>query len=203
MEAEVKIDLGCGAAKRAGYIGLDCVPYPGVDHVLDVATQPLPFGDASVSAIYSSHFFEHIGPPNYILSEIGRVCKDGASIEIITPYAFSGDAFVYGHVTFFTELQWLQFCVSHRDEHLDMLRGRWLLKSINFIVQENVEQEILRNGFSMDFAIKYFKSVVQEFCIDIEFRRDLSCPAVLPKRTYSLTRSSARNALETGGIVAI
>lgn len=203
MDDGLKIDIGCGAAKREGFIGIDYVALPGVDHVLDVNLDPLPFPDASVSHVYSAHFFEHIGLPNHVLMEIARVCRDGATIEIVTPYAFSSDAFVYGHVTILTELPWLHFCVSHRDAHLDMLKGRWLLNSINFVVHEHVEAELLKNGFSVDFAIKYFKGVVLEFCVEMTFTRDLSAPVVFPKRTYSRTRTGARQNLDSPGTATI
>lgn len=192
MSEGAKIDIGCGAAKREGFIGLDYAALPGVDHVLDLTREPLPFPDASVGHVYSSHFFEHIGAPNHILSEIGRVCTDGATIEIVTPYAFSNDAFVYGHITFLTELPWLHFCVSHRDEHIDLLGGRWLLRSINFVIHDHVANEISASNISIDFAVKYFKGVAHEFCVEMEFQRDLSAAAIIPKRTYSYTRSGER-----------
>jgi SAM-dependent methyltransferase len=188
----LKIDIGCGSAKREGFVGIDYVAAPGVDHVLDITQQPLPFPDASVSHVYSAHVFEHIAVPNHVLSEIGRVCLDGATIEIITPYAFSDSAFVYGHVTFFTEMPWLHFCFSHRDTFVDMLKGRWLLRNINFVVTAETEAELRAHGFSIDFAIKYFKGVVLEFAVEMEFQRDLSVPPVAPSRTYAHSRFGPR-----------
>jgi len=38
----IKIDLGCGGAKKEGFIGLDNVPAPGVDHVLDLLQDRFP-----------------------------------------------------------------------------------------------------------------------------------------------------------------
>src|SRR3954471_20925249 len=93
----VRIDLGCGNAKRPGFQGVDYLEAPGVDHVVNIAEQRLPFEDDSVDAVFSAPFLEHIGEPYNVLSEIGRVCRDGARIEIWTPYAFSDEAFVYGH----------------------------------------------------------------------------------------------------------
>ena len=191
----LKIDIGCGSAKREGFVGVDYVAAPGVDYVLDVThwVPDLPFPrQDSVGHVYSAHVFEHIAVPNHILSEIGRVCRDGANIEIITPYAFSDSAFVYGHVTFLTEMPWLHFCFSHRDTFVDMLKGRWLLRKINFIVTAETEAEVRSHGFSIDFAVKYFKGVVLEFEVEMEFRRDISVPAVLPERTYSNARFGPR-----------
>lgn len=188
----LKIDLGCGGSKREGFVGLDSVNGPGVDHVLDLTRDRFPFDDATVDHVFSSHFLEHIGPPNHIFQEIARVCRDGATIEIWTPYAFSNDAFIYGHITFLTEEPWLHFCCYHRDAHLEMLRGRWLLRNINYVVTQDVERDLRAQGFPLDFAVRYLKSVVTEFGVEIEFRRDLEVPAVVPTRTYSHARDSER-----------
>jgi SAM-dependent methyltransferase len=190
-----KIDIGCGSAKREGFIGLDYIAAPGVDYVLDVSNQRFPFEDASVNHVFSAHFFEHIGAPNNVLSEIGRVCEDGAKIEIVTPYAFSNDAFVYGHVTFMTELPWIHFCISHRDTYLEMLRGRWLLEAVNFVIPEHTEAEIRKRGFPLDFAVKYFKGVVEEFAVEMRFQREPNTPIVYPRKTFSRTRFAERSPL--------
>lgn len=192
----LKIDLGCGSAKReGGYLGLDYVPGPGVDHVVDLTSDRYPLEDDSVDAVFSAHFLEHIDEPNHVFSEIGRVCRDGASIEFWTPYAFSDEAFLYGHLHFMTEQHWMHFCVSHRDVFSEMLRGRWQLKNIDFVIAPETVTELNRNGVDMDFAVKYLKGVVKEFGVDIEFHRDLEVPASIPTRTWSHTRWGDRHEL--------
>lgn len=189
---ELKIDLGCGAAKRAGFIGLDYVAGPAVDHVLDLTREPFPFADGTVSHVFSAHFLEHISEPNHVFKEISRVCRDGAKIEFWTPYAFSNEAFVYGHLAFLTEEPWLQFCCANRDYHLAMIGGRWLLRAINYVVPEGVERDLRSRGYSVPFAIRYLKSVVQEFGVECEFRRDVNTPACEPIWTYSHARFGPR-----------
>ena len=195
--APLKIELGCGGAKREGFIGLDCVNAPCVDVVLDLTKDRLPFADGTVDHVFSAHFLEHIPSPNHVFREIARVCRDGAKIEIWTPYAYSDPAFLYGHLVFLSELQWYFFCCaeSNRDYHLDILGGRWLLRNIHYVVPIQVQKELIDNGFTIDFAIRYFKGVVQEFGVEIEFRRDLSLPAVIPSRTYAQTRIDERISL--------
>jgi SAM-dependent methyltransferase len=185
----VNIDIGCGGAKREGFIGLDSVAAPGVDYVLDLTKDRFPFEDASVDYVFSSHFLEHIKIPFHVLEEIGRVCKDGARIEFWTPYAFSNEAFLYGHEIFLTEETWLQF---YMDPWASTLRGRWLIQNINYVVLAETAREIIENGFSLDFAIRYFKSVVCEFGVEIEFRRDSTLAPVVPRRTYSHARVGQR-----------
>lgn len=190
-----RIDLGCGGSKREGFIGIDRLPSPGVDCVIDLTREQLPFPDASVSHVYSSHFLEHIPVPNHVFMEIGRVCAEGAKIEFWTPYGFSNDAFLYGHAVFLTEEPWLHFCVRHRDHHFGMLGGRWLLNSINYVIQPAVEKDLARQRVPLPFAIKYLKNVVHEFGVDITFTRSLAAPPVEPVYTVAQTRFGKRTPL--------
>ena len=193
MEDGLKIDIGCGSNKREGFIGIDYAKNPGVDFVLDLTNDPLPFGDRTVDHVFSSHFLEHVHAPNHIFSEIGRVCRDGAKIEIWTPYAFSNEAFMYGHVTYLTEEHWNHFCYLHRDYHLEMLKGRWVLQNINYVISEESHAELKMAGFPIEFAIKYFKSVVLEFGVEIRYNIDLATPANQGSRTYSYSREGVRS----------
>ena len=193
----VRIDLGCGSAKREGFTGLDFVDLPGVDHVLDLTRDRFPFEDQSVDEVFSAHFLEHIASPNHVFTEIGRVCRDGAKIEIWMPYAFSNEAFAYGHEHFITEAMWTQFCVSHRDYFVDMLVGRWQLHSFTYVIPIEIQADLGRNDVTLDFAARYLKNVVQEFGVNIEFRTELDIPAVEPQRFWTDGRFGVRHDLAT------
>src|SRR5438132_5168251 len=57
----VALELGCGANKRdAASIGVDALELPGVDLVGDVFDVLAAFPTASVDAVGSYHFFEHV-----------------------------------------------------------------------------------------------------------------------------------------------
>lgn len=58
----IKLDLGCGASKNKGFIGIDYFPYPGVDIVHDLEKFPWPLPDESVILAVSTHVVEHITP---------------------------------------------------------------------------------------------------------------------------------------------
>ena len=77
----LRIDLGCGSIKKEGTLGLDILAVPGVDYVLDIEKQPLPFEDRSVEYVYSSHFLEHTANFGDVFVQISRVCADGAQLE--------------------------------------------------------------------------------------------------------------------------
>ena len=76
-----------------------------------------------------------------------------------------------------------------------MLNGRWLLKNKNYTISQETHKEIEEAGFNIEFAIKYFKSVVVEFGVEIEYRGDIATPATLGTRTYSYSRYGERFSL--------
>lgn len=55
-----RIDLGCGPKKKEGSFGIDSVPNPGVDCVLNIAKNRLPFEDGTIDYIFTSHCLEHL-----------------------------------------------------------------------------------------------------------------------------------------------
>ena len=91
----IQVDIGCGAYKRPGWIGLDLVELEGVDYVVDVRNG-IPFTDAQVDEIYCSHVLEHLTSAEglKLLKECNRVLKDTGTIEIMVP------DFVYALKTF-------------------------------------------------------------------------------------------------------
>lgn len=58
----IKIDLGCGAQKQPGFVGIDNRPLPGVDIVHDLELFPWPLPDECASVVMSSHLLEHLDP---------------------------------------------------------------------------------------------------------------------------------------------
>lgn len=56
----LKIDLGCGKNKQAGFIGVDQYKMDGVDVVCNLASDRWPWADGSVSEVHCSHFLEHL-----------------------------------------------------------------------------------------------------------------------------------------------
>ncbi|MGO1118997.1 class I SAM-dependent methyltransferase [Rhodovibrionaceae bacterium A322] len=188
MAGEIKIDIGCGGAKRDGFLGLDVRAMEGVDHVLDLSKDRYPFEDNSVDHIYSSHFFEHLFVPDHFFREVGRIAKPGARIEIWTPYTFSSEAFVFGHNIFLTELFWQHFCVIHPDDHAHKLQGRWILHEIKFVVSHETFADLKRQGIPLEFALKYMKDVAIEFGAIMEFQPDKTIAPPPYRTSYAFAR---------------
>lgn len=88
----MKIDLGCGGKKMAGFVGLDQYPMPGVDHVLQIGSERWPFEDGSVEEAYSSNFLEHLTNLGgawervHFFNELGRVLRQGAKAFVAIPH---------------------------------------------------------------------------------------------------------------------
>ena len=74
----LKLDLGCGKNKMAGFVGIDALQFEGVDHVVDLR-QPWPVDDNSVDEVHCSHFLEHLTGAERIqfFTELNRVMKTG------------------------------------------------------------------------------------------------------------------------------
>ena len=89
----VTLDIGCGAAKTAGALGLDRIVLAGVDIVCDLTRFPWPIADNSVDRLIFNHSIQYCGPFVHLLEELKRICKNGASIEITSPHFSSYNYF--------------------------------------------------------------------------------------------------------------
>jgi predicted SAM-dependent methyltransferase len=188
----MKIDIGCGHAKRAGFVGVDKEASDGVDHVVDVEREPLPFADRSVDSIFSAHCLEHLAEHALVFNEISRVATDGAHLEIWTPYTWTNEAFIYTHRTFFNELHYLHPCYMFPEHWRPILGASWQLEEFQFVIDEAVQADLRRNRVTLDFALKYLKGVAEEFGTRIRIWHSAPPPLRPARRTYSRTRDGAR-----------
>lgn len=89
----IRLDIGCGAAKQAGFVGMDMRSLDGVDIVHDVESYPWPLPDESVLCATASHLVEHIAPQRFgfinFMNEVWRVLKVGGEFAIATPHGYS------------------------------------------------------------------------------------------------------------------
>jgi predicted SAM-dependent methyltransferase len=90
----MKLDIGCGGQKKAGFIGVDILNLEGVDIVHDLTIFPYPFEDNSVDEIYMDNVLEHLPNPMKVVEEIWRISKKGTKITIAVPYFRSHYAFI-------------------------------------------------------------------------------------------------------------
>lgn len=69
----IKLELGCGANKNDGFVGIDVLPLKGVDIVHDLEKFPWPLPDNSASFVMSAHLVEHINPARVDARLVGLV----------------------------------------------------------------------------------------------------------------------------------
>lgn len=172
--SETRVELGCGPNKRPGFFGIDKFPAQGVDLVLDIETNPLPFADDSVEHIYSSHAFEHLehpGSPLHPLREIVRVAKDGALVEIWTPYGPSDDGLLLGHRNFYTETTWSHVCHLYPDFYLAEAPGRFAWVETRCVIEHGMIERLAELRIPLDFALRHFRNVTLEFGVFLQVRK--------------------------------
>lgn len=83
----MKLDLGCGSSKHAGFFGIDKRPLDGVDLVWDL-NKGIPLPDDSAEWVMVCRF-AHVDDWQALLAEIYRVLIHRGVICILAPYAHS------------------------------------------------------------------------------------------------------------------
>ncbi|HUK25553.1 MAG TPA: methyltransferase domain-containing protein [Terriglobales bacterium] len=80
------LHLGCGPKYLPGFINIDANPARKLDLWLDVRCG-LPYRDASVDSIYSTHMVEHFFPDELqrFFCECARVLKPGGGMRLVVP----------------------------------------------------------------------------------------------------------------------
>ena len=91
----MKIDIGCGPNKKEDHVGVDQFSFEGVDHVVNLGREPLPFEDGSVDEVHASHFVEHLTAEErcFLLNDLFRVMKQGAKMKMVVPHWGSNRAY--------------------------------------------------------------------------------------------------------------
>jgi hypothetical protein len=86
----VKLNLGCGQNRIAGYVNVDREAAVAPDLVMDLEKFPWPLEDDSVEEVIANHVLEHVGAQAQvfigIMKELYRVCRPGALVRIAVPH---------------------------------------------------------------------------------------------------------------------
>ena len=87
----IRLDIGCGANKQKGFLGMDKRKLPGVDLVHDLEKFPYPLPKEVCQTIVASHIVEHIKPWLMLdfMNELWRISKVGCQLAIAMPYGVS------------------------------------------------------------------------------------------------------------------
>jgi SAM-dependent methyltransferase len=167
-----QLELGCGSAKREGFFGIDILPSPSVDLVLNIEKHGLPFPDNSIDHIYSSHTFEHIANYRFVMREIMRIAKPDALVEIWTPYGKSNDGMLFGHNTFFSETSFKHICFEYDRFFLGQVHGYLVWEKSHYNLYPDILKELKARKIPLDFALDHLFNIALEWGVFLRVKKD-------------------------------
>lgn len=85
-EGKRGLNLGCGMAKRPGFVNLDSCDVVDPDVVWDLDEFPYPFEDNSFDEIIAHSILEHLDDTVKVMEELHRIGKPNAKVYIKVPY---------------------------------------------------------------------------------------------------------------------
>ena len=86
MTLNSKCDLGCGLRKTEGFFGVDIYPYEGVDFVQNLGDAQWKLETDRFEEVVCRHVIEHVQDMVHFMSEVHRICQDGALVTFETPH---------------------------------------------------------------------------------------------------------------------
>lgn len=81
-----RLDIGCGANKVAGAIGMDINPRTAADVIHDLDDLPYPFADDSFDEVIGRHVIEHVKDPMAVMGELHRITRSGGKVKLVAPH---------------------------------------------------------------------------------------------------------------------
>lgn len=168
--AALKLDLGCGPNKRAGFTGVDSISFVGVDLVHDLTTA-WPWEAASVEEVHASHFLEHLDQAQrmFFANELYRVLIPGGKAMLVVPHWNSGRA--YGDPTHkwpaVCEFSWLYWNREWRQRNALHTDAKYLPGGFDcdfdFTTGGSFREDLLvRSQEFQQFAIANYKEALQD-----------------------------------------
>ncbi|MEO7673751.1 MAG: methyltransferase domain-containing protein [Pyrinomonadaceae bacterium] len=174
------LDVGCGANKFEGAIGLDNNPRTAADIIHDLGQVPYPFPDNEFDLIVSRHVVEHVPDVMAFVGELYRITRHGGRIRLVTPHYTNPDWATdpthrnhfnsYTFNTFMPERAVFDF---YTDIRLRPVRTRvtllnlWRAFGIEFLV--NLDQKSARFRFLRKFWEHYLSNIFRGKELHFEF----------------------------------
>jgi len=80
------LDIGCGANKVPGAIGMDINPRTAADVIHDLDDLPYPFADDEFDEVIGRHVIEHVRDPMAVMNELHRITRPGGTVKLVAPH---------------------------------------------------------------------------------------------------------------------
>lgn len=80
------LDIGCGANKVPGAIGMDINPRTSADVIHDLDDLPYPFPDGQFDEVIGRHVIEHVHDPMAVMCELHRITRNGGVVKLVAPH---------------------------------------------------------------------------------------------------------------------
>ncbi len=172
----MKLNLGCGAKKLAGFIGVDKLQAGATDIVHDLNIFPYPFPDGSAEEIIMDNVLEHLDDVIKVMEEVYRLAAPGALVKISVPYFKSNSAFTDPtHRHFFTETSFKYFSVDNPLNFYSAARFAVLKTELIAKTEYRDAKHFFRNLLPGKRILNYFLSNIYD---EIYFElRALKAPA--------------------------
>ncbi len=174
------LDVGCGANKTEGAIGLDNNPRTAADVIHDLGEIPYPFSDDEFDVCVSNHVVEHVPDVMAFIGELHRITKPGGRIKLLTPHYtnpdWANDPTHRNHInsySFNTFLEGRQVFDFYTNVHLKpiscyvSLAGLWRAVGIEFLV--NLDTKIPSARFLRKFWEQYLSYIFRGKELRFEF----------------------------------
>ena len=174
------LDVGCGANRTAGAIGLDNNPKTAADVIHDLGELPYPFPDDEFDLIVSNHVVEHVPDVMAFIGELYRITRNGGRISLLTPHYtnpdWANDPTHRNHInsyTFNTFMPDRQVFDFYTDIQLKPLRtyvsllSLWRALGIEFLV--NLDQKTPSLRFIRKFWEHYLSYIFRGKEVRFEF----------------------------------
>lgn len=164
------LDLGCGATKEKGAIGVEILPLEGVDLIADLSKPPYPFRSNSFDVFYFNDVIEHL--PNTIatMEEVYRLARPDARVLIrVVNWNSHYTAMDPTHVRAFTENSFDFF--GKRVGRSYYTQARFDVERVGY--QFNVQvKRVLRSKRLMKFLSFYLNNILEGLNFELRAIKD-------------------------------
>lgn len=178
----MKLHLGCGKRCIVGYVHIDVVDHPHIDHVAEIDNLPF-IQDSSVDVIYNCHVLEHFKRRDVVrvLKEWYRVLRPGGILRISVP-DFAQLVEVYKR---YQDLEMVMGPLFGRQNYLynihynafDFVSLSGVLKSAGFVNTRRYDWSVTEHADVDDYSQAYIPHMDKEHGISISLNVECEKPS--------------------------